>query len=374
MTLLTKKDFQFELPEHLIAHQALVQRDSARLMVRSTSGTLSDHIVSDLADLLPSDSLLILNNTKVFPSRIVGTLESGGQVEIFLLKALPSSATSETSSWVALGKPIKKLKAGKAINFGHGLHATIKLQNNQDSASPTVEVAFNKSTTGVHDWLSIYGIVPLPPYIKRDVLVPAAESVDTERYQTVYADSVGSVAAPTAGLHFTSDLITQLRNRGIEIANTCLHVGAGTFLPVKSDIISEHNMHFESYSVPASTVASMQQAIKLKRPILAVGTTSFRSLESLTIMHPNFLHLDPVTIGGTWQETDLFVFPKTRQDRYHSKIFDGIVTNFHQPESTLLMLISALVGYDEILRAYRWAIEREYRFYSYGDSSLLWLK
>ena len=375
MNELTRKDFHFDLPEHLVAHQALSQRDSARLMVRDTSGQLSDHIVSELVDLLPADSLLILNNTKVFPSRLVGHFDTGGKVEIFLLKSLGEGSENENiSSWTALGKPFKKLKIGKPIDFGHGLIATVKELRGRDSLSPTLVLEFNKTTAGVHSWLQTYGIIPLPPYIKRETLVAAAQSPDTERYQTVYADAVGSVAAPTAGLHLTPELLTGLMKRGVQVASTCLHVGAGTFLPVKSDILAEHNMHFESYSVPTSTIASIQEAIRTKKTIIAVGTTSFRSLESLAIKFPDYMDLSPEKMGDKWHETDLFVYPKTKSDRYVPKIFTGILTNFHQPESTLLMLISALVGYEEVLKAYKWAVEREFRFYSYGDSSLLWLK
>ena len=375
MNLLTRKDFHFDLPEHLVAHQALAQRDAARLMVRDSSGNLSDHIVSELVDLLPADSLLILNNTKVFPSRLVGNLDTGGKVEIFLLKSLPASSNNENKSfWTALGKPFKKLKAGKPIDFGHGLLAEVKELQGRDSMSPTLVLTFNRSTEGVHDWLQTYGIVPLPPYIKREQLIPAAQSPDTERYQTVYADAVGSVAAPTAGLHLTPELLARLKTRGIQVAYTCLHVGAGTFLPVKSDTISEHTMHFESYSVPTSTIAAIQEGLRAEKTIIAVGTTSFRSLESLAKKFPEFSKLSPETMGEIWHETDLFVYPKTKSDQYRPKIFKGILTNFHQPESTHLMLIAALVGYEEVMKAYEWAVEREYRFYSYGDSSLLWLK
>jgi S-adenosylmethionine:tRNA ribosyltransferase-isomerase len=374
MSLLTKKDFHFELPDHLVAHQALAQRDAARLMVRDASGNLSDHIVSDLVDLLPADSLLILNNTKVFPSRLIGNFDSGGKVEIFLLKSLSDgSKTATTSTWTALGKPFKKFKVGKPIDFGHGLCATVKELRGIDSMSPTLVLEFNIDDKAVHSWLQTYGIIPLPPYIKRDQLLPAAQSPDTVRYQTVYANAVGSVAAPTAGLHLTPELLGSLEKRGVQVAHTCLHVGAGTFLPVKSDIISEHNMHFESYSVPKPTITAIQRAITDQRPIVAVGTTSFRSLQSLAIKFPDFLNLNPEEMADTWHETDLFVYPKTKAERYQSKIFNGIMTNFHQPESTLLMLISALVGYDGVMEAYKWAIEREYRFFSYGDSSLLWL-
>lgn len=375
MSELTRKDFHFDLPEHLVAHQALAQRDSARLMVRERSGHLSDHIVSELVDLLPADSLLILNNTKVFPSRLIGHLDTGGKVEVFLLKALDDGThNNRTSSWTALGKPFKKIKVGKPIDFGHGLQATVKEIQGRDSLAPTVILEFNNKAADVHSWLETYGIIPLPPYIKRDKPVPASQSPDTARYQTVYADSVGSVAAPTAGLHLTPELLNGLKKRGIQIESTCLHVGAGTFLPVKSDVISEHSMHFESYSVPASTITAIQDGIKSKKTIIAVGTTSFRSLESLAIKFPDFLTLSSEKMGDKWHETDLFVYPKTKSDRYVPKIFNGILTNFHQPESTLLMLIAALVGYDEVLKAYKWAVEREFRFYSYGDSSLLWLK
>ena len=375
MNELTRKDFHFDLPEHLVAHQALAKRDSARLMVRTMSGDLSDHIVSELVNLLPSDSLLILNNTKVFPSRLIGHLDTGGKVEIFLLKSLEEGSENESkSTWTALGKPFKKLKIGKPIDFGHGLFGEVKDLQGLDSLAPSLILNFNMDTKAIHRWLETYGIIPLPPYIKRDTLMPAAKSPDTQRYQTVYADSVGSVAAPTAGLHLTPELLDGLKKRGIQIAATCLHVGAGTFLPVKSEIISEHNMHFESYSVPASTIASIQEAMKLMKPIIAVGTTSFRSLESLAVKFPDFLTLSSDTMSDRWHETDLFVYPKTKSDRYVPKIFSGILTNFHQPESTLLMLIAALVGFEEVLKAYKWAVEREFRFYSYGDSSLLWLK
>lgn len=369
MTQLTRKDFSFDLPDHLIAHEALAQRDASRMLVRTSDGVLDDRSVKDLPDILPPDSLLLLNNTKVFPSRLVGSLASGGKVEIFLLEKTEGSSTE--SEWVALGKPFRKLKPGKRLSFNNGLTAMIKGLRT-DEQTPSLSLVFNMNGEDLSTWLSRYGIIPLPPYIRRDNPQAAAESKDTDRYQTVYARDVGSVAAPTAGLHITPELLALLREKGVEVREVCLHVGAGTFLPVKTDEVSSHRMHSEKFSVPTETLNALQRAKKAGRPVFAVGTTTFRTLESLHRKYPDLLTRDPLSIGDQWHATDLFIYPKTRDDRYRSAIFDGMLTNFHQPESTLIMLVAALVGLDEILKVYNKAIDGSYRFYSYGDCCLLW--
>lgn len=371
MTVLTLKDFHFDLPEQLVAHEPLDQRDASRMMVRDKCGTLYDQSVKDLIRFLPKNSLLILNNTKVFPSRLVGFLESGGKAEIFLLEN--TGSTAQSSIWVGLGKPFRKFRPGKKIHFQDNLSAEILGTSGPGELTPTVTLDFNLSGGDIHSWLGKNGIVPLPPYIKRAETVPAFLSPDTARYQTVYAKNTGSVAAPTAGLHLTAELLDSLKLQGIQIAYTCLHVGAGTFLPVKSHRISDHKMHSEKYSVPSETLTAILQAKKSGRSIVAVGTTTFRSLESLSGKFPELSEVDIHEAGDRWHETDLFVYPRSPEYRYQPHFFNGILTNFHQPESTLLMLIAALVGYNEMSAAYRWAIERNYRFYSYGDCCLFWI-
>jgi S-adenosylmethionine:tRNA ribosyltransferase-isomerase len=369
MTELTRKDFSFDLPEHLIAHEALAERDAARMLVRTNDGMLTDRLVRELPDILPPDSLLLLNNTKVFPSRLVGNLESGGKVEIFLLEK--SDPAGSSSDWLALGKPFRKFKPGKRLIFGNGLTAVIT-GTSADEQTPSLSLAFSMDGTDFQNWLDQNGIIPLPPYIRRENPLTAAESADTERYQTVYAKDLGSVAAPTAGLHLTPALLSRLSQAGIEVRDVCLHVGAGTFLPVKTDDISAHKMHRERFSVPTATLQALQAAKKAARPVFAVGTTTFRSLESLFRAYPDLLERDPESVGNLWHTTDLFIFPKSRTDRYRSPVFDGILTNFHQPESTLLMLVSALIGFEEMQRVYGRAVAANYRFYSYGDCCLFW--
>lgn len=369
MSKLTKQDFSYTLPEHLVAHHPLSNRDDSKLLVRSADGSLRDSRIKELPSILPANCLLILNNTKVFPSRLVGQLETGGAVEIFLLS---SKSSGGNFVWQAIGRPFRKLKPGRLIQFAHGLEATIASQDLSDPSTPTVSLKFNLTGTSFDNWLEQHGIVPLPPYIKRDQVIEAAHSPDKERYQTVYAKDRGSVAAPTAGLHITQPLLEAMQAKGITIRYTCLHVGAGTFMPVKADDISAHKMHEESYNIPSETLASIKEHHAHGNPIIAVGTTSFRSVESLVRSVGGTEKLDPISHGDQWSDTGLFIYPETKEDRYRSAVFDGMMTNFHQPESTLIMLIAALVGYDEVFKIYNHAIASEYRFFSYGDSSLLW--
>lgn len=311
-----------------------------------------------------------MNDTKVFPSRLAGRLETGGQVELFLIRETASTPTS--SRWLALAKPLKKLREGRPILFDGDIRATVAAKHEDPSGNATVEVTFDVSPAALSAWIDKHGIIPLPPYIKRDAPKKAPLSADRERYQTVYAKERGSVAAPTAGLHFTDKLLGELRAAGIDVQTVVLHVGAGTFLPVKSEKLDQHKMHAEIYRIPAATTRALLAAKEDGRKVVAVGTTSFRSLEDLyrrADRNPSRMH----DLADAWHSTELFVYPKTATDRFRPWVIDGLVTNFHQPYSTLFMLISALLGLDEAKALYRAAVEEEYRLYSYGDTSLLWL-
>ena len=235
-------------------------------------------------------------------------------------------------------------------------------------------MAFDRTTESLYEWLKLYGTVPLPPYIQRSRSSSAQQQeLDRQRYQTVYATRRGSVAAPTAGLHFTASIFDRLKAKGISTGKVCLHVGAGTFLPVKADNVEEHVMHSEPYLIPRNTWQLICATKSQGKPVIAVGTTSFRSLEAFARLANVDQTLPLESQTGQWHETNLFVYPKFQEDRYKSKVVDGLVTNFHQPCSTLLMLIAALIGLDEVKRLYGEAVAQGYRFLSYGDSSLLWL-
>ncbi|NRA45698.1 MAG: tRNA preQ1(34) S-adenosylmethionine ribosyltransferase-isomerase QueA [Oligoflexales bacterium] len=365
--LLSLKDFNFEIPQEQIAQTPCSQRSGSRLLVKEQNGSLLNHYVTDLPQILPANSLLIFNDTQVFPSRLIGHLETGGKVELFLLY---SPIHAKGSLIPAIGKPFKKLKEETKIYFKDGLVACIKSRD-AEAASPTLQIQFNLEASELIDWTIRNGYVPLPPYIKRKEALPAKESEDLVRYQTVYAKNLGSVAAPTAGLHFTPDLFKKLHAADIETANITLHVGAGTFMPIKTENIDAHDMHTELYSMPCDTWAKIAQAKKEGRNIIPVGTTSLRCLESF---HKQVLEgMHPDELVDQWHETKLFIRPKSADDRFRSSLINGLMTNFHQPCSTLFMLICALVGYEEAKNMYRFAVENTYRFYSYGDSNLLWL-
>jgi S-adenosylmethionine:tRNA ribosyltransferase-isomerase len=231
---------------------------------------------------------------------------------------------------------------------------------------------FERSANAVHKWIDQWGIIPLPPYIHRDQIKPAVESPDRLSYQTVFAKDRGSVAAPTAGLHFSQQLLDQLSEKGINLRFLSLHVGAGTFLPVKSDSIENHTMHHESFMVPRQTLQDIFQAKQNGSPVIAVGTTSLRSLEDLYRKGDG--DTDKIlNLGNQWHETNLFLYPKHKEDRYTPWMIDGLITNFHQPKSTLFMLISLLLGLENAMNFYQFAFDKQFRLFSYGDSSLLWL-
>jgi S-adenosylmethionine:tRNA ribosyltransferase-isomerase len=371
--LLTLSDFDYEFPERLIAQEPQAERDRARLLVRAADGALRHAHVADLTTELPAGTLLILNDSQVFPSRLFGTLPSGGKVELFLLEPAEGGAGDE-SLWRALGRPMRKMSEGTRIQLAGGLTAEVRGRTDEGETA-VLTLAFQTTPGALAPWLETHGYIPLPPYIKRPNALPAGASPDRERYQTVYAQERserGSVAAPTAGLHFTKPLLAALAQRGVEIRYVSLHVGGGTFLPVKTEYPREHKMHRERALVPRETAAAIAKAKSEGRRVVAVGTTSFRTLEDLYRRAEG----DPerfVALAGAWHTTDLFVYPEREHDRYRPWVIDGIITNFHQPKSTLFMLVAALVGLSEAKRFYVEAIGAEYRLYSYGDAGLFWL-
>jgi S-adenosylmethionine:tRNA ribosyltransferase-isomerase len=317
---------------------------------------------------LPENSLLIVNNSKVFASRLIGHIKTGAKIEIFLLD---KPEGHEKAICHALAKPMKKLKQGTEVIFKNGVIATVIEKPDTDTVSP-LTIQFNLNGKDLLEWIESNGYIPLPPYIERKNLVTAKESKDSESYQTVYAEPVGSVAAPTAGLHFTPELIKNLEQKNIKIVPITLHVGAGTFMPVKFNDISKHTMHKEIFNFPASSLEQLLKAKKNEQKIFAVGTTSLRCIESLYQLAKK-RNVQPVELTEQWLSTDLFLRPRAQNEIYKPWLLDGIITNFHQPCSTLFMLICNLIGYKNAHQHYQRAINNEYRFFSYGDSNLLWL-
>ena len=338
-------DLDYDLPDELIAQQPLAQRDASRLLLLDVaSDRLEHHLFTELSELLPP-SLFVFNDTRVFPARLVGKKATGGRVELLLL----TRVRDIDDRWLAIGRSSKGLRAGMELSLCEGRLAARVIRALDDGQ---VEVDL-KANGHVEALIEEIGDVPLPPYIRR-----AASHADRERYQTVYARKSGAVAAPTAGLHFTEDTLSALKEAGHQLAYVTLHVGAGTFRPVQVDNVDEHKMHEEAYEVPESTVAAIRGARREGRPVVAVGTTVVRTLESSVDAEDN-----PVAGVGT---TRLFIRPP-----YRFLVVDHLVTNFHLPRSTLLALVMAFAGVDLTRRAYREAAERRYRFYSYGDAMLV---
>lgn len=365
---LALNDFAFEVPEAQIAQKPTPNRENARLLLRKSNNEISHHLVHELPTLLNRRTLLVFNNTQVFPSRLVGQLETGGKIEIFLLQ-IPIGEKFAVGK--VLGKPRRKLKMSTRIYFSEGVEAVV-VGKSQHEFDLSLEVEFNCCAKVFSEWVQRHGYVPLPPYIKRSKEVSAQFSSDLERYQTVYAKNIGSVAAPTAGLHFTPKILMNLEeNINVETCSITLHVGAGTFLPVKNQEISKHQMHSESFMVAKGALEKIEEARNNNFQIIAVGTTSFRCLESL-YKKARQEKSNLFDFCDIWHQTDLFIHPQTSKSKYKSQVFDGIMTNFHQPSSTLFMLICSLLGYENAMSLYREAIKDNYRFYSYGDSSLLW--
>lgn len=331
-------DFDYYLPEELIAQTPAEPRDSSRLMVLNRKEKTIEHrIFRDIVEYLKPGDLLVRNITKVIPARLHGVKETGARVEILLLEKISEGV------WEALVKPGSKVKKGTKIILSEGIEVICKDYSQQGARI----LEFNCSD----DKLFELGNAPLPPYIKN-------QKVPFERYQTVYSKETGSVAAPTAGLHFTEELLERLRNKGVEFADLILHVGLGTFRPVKVEDIREHKMHSERYYVPAETVKKIRETRKNKGRIIAVGTTSVRTLETIARL-PN-----QESYHG---KTDIFIYPP-----FEFKLTDAIITNFHLPKSTLLMLVSAFAGKDFILEAYNTAVKMKYRFFSLGDACFIY--
>ena len=334
-------DFSFELPDELIAQNPPERRGLSRLMVLDRNGQKrSHHRMGDLPALLDSGSLLVFNNSRVRKARIYGISETGASVEFLLLKRL------DPRSWTFMARRSKRRRPSSRYAFEDGLAAEIvDLENKR-------LLRFDRPVDDA--WLDRHGHIPLPPYIRRE-----DTPEDQERYQTVYAATTGSAAAPTAGLHFTRELLAEFADRGFETAFITLHVGPGTFLPVRSEHIEDHVMHEESYSIDEETAAAIEKARSEKRPIVAVGTTSLRALESAWDEEQRHLRRGEAA-------TSIFIYPG-----YAFKLADQLFTNFHVPESTLLMLVSAFAGREFILESYQEAVDRRYRFFSYGDAMLV---
>lgn len=340
---LKKSDFYFDLPEELIAQDPLEDRSSSRLLVLDKeTGETSHHIFKEVINYLNPGDCLVLNNTKVIPARLIGHKEdTGAAIEVLLLKR------KENDIWETLVKPGKKCKPGTKIVFGEGLlHATV-LETVEDG-NRLIQFSYEGIFEEILDKL---GEMPLPPYITHKLQ-------DKNRYQTVYAKYEGSAAAPTAGLHFTKELLRQIEEKGIDIAYVTLHVGLGTFRPVKVDNILEHHMHSEFYQVTKEAADKINKAKKEGHRVICVGTTSCRTVESAADENG--------MVKEGCDNTEIFIYPG-----YKFKVLDALITNFHLPESTLVMLVSALAGREHILNAYEEAIREKYRFFSFGDAMLI---
>ncbi len=338
-----RSDFEYDLPPDLIAHYPAKPRDASRLLVLPPGGGLDHRRFRDLPGLLQRGDLLVVNDTRVVRARLLGTRPGGGQAEVFLLRPSP-----EEGLWEAYVKPGKRLKPGVAVGLGNG--RGVEIVATLDEGRRLV-----RATGGtVEGLIRDFGHVPLPPYIARE-----ADELDRRRYQTIFAREGRSVAAPTAGLHFTPRVFKELAARGVELAKVRLDVGPGTFKPVTADRVEDHAMDLEAYEVSEEAAARLNAALKSRRRIVAVGTTVTRTLED------QMARLGCFAPGSF--ETDLFITPG-----YAFRAVSGLVTNFHLPGSTLIMLVSALAGRERVLEAYREAVRERYRFYSYGDAMLVW--
>lgn len=338
-----KQDFYYELPEELIAQDPLEERSSSRLLVLDRqSGAVSHHVFTEVADYLREGDCLVINDTKVIPARLIGSkVGTEAKIEILLLKR------KENNIWETLVKPGKKAKPGTKISFGGGL-LTGEILEIVEEGNRLVQFSYEGIFEEILDRL---GQMPLPPYITHQLK-------ERERYNTVYAVHEGSAAAPTAGLHFTPELLQEIEKKGVDIARVTLHVGLGTFRPVKADEITDHHMHSEFYQINEEAAEKINRAKSGKGRVICVGTTSCRTVESAADENGH------IRAGSGW--TEIFIYPG-----YRFKVLDGLITNFHLPESTLIMLVCALAGREQVMKAYEEAVEERYRFFSFGDAMLV---
>ena len=338
-----RQDFYYELPEELIAQDPLEDRSSSRLLVLDKeSGAVSHHVFKDVIDYLNERDCLVINDTKVLPARLIGAkVGTDAKIEVLLLKR------KENNIWETLVKPGKKAKIGTKISFGDGLLMG-EVVDIVEEGNRLIQFTYEGIFEEILDRL---GQMPLPPYITHHL-------EDKNRYQTVYAEHTGSAAAPTAGLHFTSELLEKIEKKGVDIARVTLHVGLGTFRPVKVDEITDHHMHSEFFQIEEEAATKINRAKDAGKKVICVGTTSCRTVESAA---DETGHLKACS---GW--TEIFIYPG-----YQFKVLDSLITNFHLPESTLVMLVSALAGREHVLAAYEEAVKERYRFFSFGDAMLI---
>ena len=337
-------DFDYYLPQELIAQNPLEKRDECRMLhLNKTNQSFQDKYFYDILDLLNKDDILVLNDTKVYPARVMAHRTSGANVEVFFLNPIDND-----NHWEVLTKNAKRVKEGEILEVSSDFKIKLveKHLANSENEIPKyiVEVIFNGKD--IYETLNKYGSIPLPPYISREI-----KEDDKDNYQTVFARNVGSSAAPTAGLHFTSELLEKIEAKGVHIAYVTLNVGLGTFMPVKVEVLADHTMHFESFSIPARTAELINNK---KGSVVAVGTTALRCLEATYRKYNKIIE--------TKDKTDIFIYPPQE-----IKSIDKLITNFHLPKSTLIMLISAFAGKDFVFDAYKHAVNEKYRFFSYGD-------
>lgn len=339
---MNKSDFDFYLPEELIAQTPLEKRDTSRLLhLNKQTGEIEHKHFYDIKQYLREGDCLVLNDSRVLPARLIGARPTGGAVELVLLKDLGDNR------WECLSRPGRKTKPGQELVFGNG-ELTAVVQEVTLGGNRIVKFSYEGIFLEILERL---GKMPLPPYIKEGLQ-------DSERYQTVYSKELGSAAAPTAGLHFTKELLAEIADMGVKICYVTLHVGLGTFRPVKADKIEDHEMHSEFCIVPDETAESVNAVKRAGGRVIAVGTTSCRTLESFTT--------EDGTLQATSGWTNIFIYPG-----YKFKSIDALITNFHLPESTLIMLVSALAGRENILNAYNTAVKERYRFFSFGDAMMI---
>ncbi len=350
-------EYDYELPEELIAQMPADKRENSRMLVLNPEEQTIEHKhFYDIVDLLDENTLLVMNNTKVLPARLYGTKDTGARIEVFLLESKAGVNEGENAevkdgkNWSCLIKPSKRVKPDTIIKISNELSVRV-IKRLEEDGEWLVEMIYDGD---LFEILHKVGNIPLPPYIERKLQTEEIKKIDTERYQTVYAKDEGSVAAPTAGLHFTKEILKKLEEKGVETAYVTLNVGLGTFRPVKCERIEDHKMHSETFEISEETAAVINRAKSAGKKLIAVGTTTVRTLETA---YKQF-----GCIKACKSASELFIYPP-----YEFKVIDGLITNFHLPKSTLLMLVSALAGKEFIFKAYKEAVKERYRFFSYGD-------